>query len=106
MQTIAWATDGSPSAHNALSSAKHLAHLTGARLLVLHVQELGIARAGFGTTTWSLRSIISSINCAKREATRCWQQANPRQGCGLPALRSRCRADNQGIPLRFHTLSN
>lgn len=47
MQTIAWATDGSPSARNALTTAKHLAHTTGARLLVLHVQELGITRAGF-----------------------------------------------------------
>ena len=47
MKTIAWATDGSPSAHNALTTAKHLAHLTGARLLVVHVQELWISRAGF-----------------------------------------------------------
>lgn len=44
--TIAWATDCSPAARNALTAAKHLAHATGARLLVLHVQELGITRAG------------------------------------------------------------
>ncbi|MGD9528760.1 MAG: universal stress protein [Dehalococcoidia bacterium] len=46
MKTIAWATDGSPAARNALTTAKHLAHLAGARLLVLHVQELGITRTG------------------------------------------------------------
>ena len=45
MKTIAWATDGSPAARNALTTAKHLAHLAGARLLVLHVQESGITRA-------------------------------------------------------------
>ena len=49
MKTIAWATDGSPAARNALTTAKHLAHLAGARLLVLHVQELGITRTGFLT---------------------------------------------------------
>jgi nucleotide-binding universal stress UspA family protein len=47
VKTIAWATDGSPSARNALTTAKHLARIAGARLLVLHAQELGITRAGF-----------------------------------------------------------
>lgn len=47
MRTIAWATDGSPSARNALATAKQLSRATGARLLVLHVQERGITRRGF-----------------------------------------------------------
>src|SRR5690349_23490233 len=49
MKTIAWAADGSPSARNALATAKQLARATGARLVVLHVQEVGITRAGFLT---------------------------------------------------------
>jgi nucleotide-binding universal stress UspA family protein len=44
--TIAWAADGSPSSRNALTAAKQLVQATGARMLVLHVQELGITRAG------------------------------------------------------------
>lgn len=44
--TIAWAADGSYPANNALIATKHLARATGARMLVLHVQELGITRHG------------------------------------------------------------
>lgn len=46
-KTIGWATDGSPSARNAFPTARNLARATDARLVVLHVQELGITRAGF-----------------------------------------------------------
>lgn len=44
--TIAWAADGSPSSRNALTAAKHLVRAAGAKLLVLHVQELAITRVG------------------------------------------------------------
>jgi nucleotide-binding universal stress UspA family protein len=44
--TIVWATDGSPSAENALPLAKGLARASGARLVVAHVEEVVIDRAG------------------------------------------------------------
>ena len=46
IKVIAWATDGSPTARHAFSVAKDLARMHAARLLVLHVQETGITRAG------------------------------------------------------------
>jgi nucleotide-binding universal stress UspA family protein len=44
--TIVWATDGSPSAQKALPVARGLAQTTGAQLVVSHVEELVIGRAG------------------------------------------------------------
>jgi nucleotide-binding universal stress UspA family protein len=44
--TIAWATDCSPSAFNALTVAKGLARQFGAKLAIIHVQELTIGRGG------------------------------------------------------------
>jgi nucleotide-binding universal stress UspA family protein len=46
IKRIAWATDGSPTALHAFTVAKDLARAHAARLLVLHVQETGITRAG------------------------------------------------------------
>jgi nucleotide-binding universal stress UspA family protein len=48
-KTIAWATDGSPSALNALACAKELARETGAKLLIVHVEESLIGRTGILT---------------------------------------------------------
>jgi nucleotide-binding universal stress UspA family protein len=45
-KTIAWATDCSPSALNALRVAKRLARESGAKLVIITVQELGVGRAG------------------------------------------------------------
>src|SRR5215213_3747299 len=45
LKSIAWATDGSPSARQAFTVAKELARVHESRLLILHVQETGITRA-------------------------------------------------------------
>ena len=45
IKSIAWATDGSPSARRAFTVAKELARAHESRLLILHVQETGITRA-------------------------------------------------------------
>ncbi len=44
--TIAWATDYSPTALNALTAAKKLARQFGAKLAIIHVQEVIASRAG------------------------------------------------------------
>jgi len=46
IKSIAWATDGSPSARQAFTVAKELARAHESRLLILHVQETGITCAG------------------------------------------------------------
>jgi nucleotide-binding universal stress UspA family protein len=43
---IAWATDGSPSALNALTVATGLARRIGAKLAIIHVEEVIIGRGG------------------------------------------------------------
>lgn len=43
---IAWATDGSESAAEALSLAERLARAAGGRLTIIHVQEVTISLAG------------------------------------------------------------
>jgi nucleotide-binding universal stress UspA family protein len=45
--TIAWATDGSASASDALPFAEGLARATGGNLKIIHVQEITISRSGF-----------------------------------------------------------
>ena len=44
--TIAWATDGSPSALNALTVAAGLARQLHAKLAIIHVQEVIVGRGG------------------------------------------------------------
>jgi nucleotide-binding universal stress UspA family protein len=44
--TIAWATDASPSALNALKAATGLARQFGAKLAIIHVREVIIGRGG------------------------------------------------------------
>jgi nucleotide-binding universal stress UspA family protein len=45
-EVIVWATDGSPSAEDALPFAAGLAKSSGARLVIVHVDELGVGKAG------------------------------------------------------------
>ena len=45
-KVILWATDGSSGAERALQFAKGLAQANGARLIVVHVKELMVGRAG------------------------------------------------------------
>ena len=44
IKSIAWATDGSPSARRAFTVAKELARAHESRLLILHVQETRIVQ--------------------------------------------------------------
>jgi nucleotide-binding universal stress UspA family protein len=44
-RTIAWATDGSSAAHDALAVATRLAHDNAAKMVVIHVDELPVGRA-------------------------------------------------------------
>jgi hypothetical protein len=46
-RTIAWATDGSAGASEALPAAGGLARALDGNLVIIHVQELTISRAGF-----------------------------------------------------------
>jgi nucleotide-binding universal stress UspA family protein len=45
--TIAWATDGSTAASDALPIAEGLTRVTGGQLVIIHVQEVVISRSGF-----------------------------------------------------------
>jgi nucleotide-binding universal stress UspA family protein len=45
--TIAWAADGSAAASETLPFVEGLARATGAMLMIIHVQEVTISRAGF-----------------------------------------------------------
>ena len=44
-KTIAWATDGSSSARDALAVATRLAHDNAAKMVIVHVDELPVGRA-------------------------------------------------------------
>jgi nucleotide-binding universal stress UspA family protein len=50
-RTIIWATDGSASAANALPVAKALAQTTDAELVLAHIEEIAIGRAGAPIST-------------------------------------------------------
>jgi nucleotide-binding universal stress UspA family protein len=63
---IAWATDGSESALQALSLAERLARDTGGRLTIIHVQEIKISLAGVlmednEPVMVALRSIVQQL---------------------------------------------
>jgi nucleotide-binding universal stress UspA family protein len=44
--TIAWATDGSEAADSALPAVRHLAKQGNAKVVVIHVAEVALSRAG------------------------------------------------------------
>src|SRR5690606_27392682 len=50
-KTIIWATDGSASAAKALPMASGLAKTMGGRLVIAHVEEVVVGRAGAPTST-------------------------------------------------------
>jgi nucleotide-binding universal stress UspA family protein len=58
--TIAWATDGSASASEALPLAEGLARATGGTLTIIYVQEVTISRSGFLAEDG--RSVLASLH--------------------------------------------
>ena len=60
-KVVIWATDGSREAEHALRYAKDLANAEGARLIVVHVDELALAEAGV-TRPLSMRPIVQARN--------------------------------------------
>jgi nucleotide-binding universal stress UspA family protein len=58
--TIAWATDGSAAAFEALPLAEDLARATDGTLAIIHVQEVTISRAGF--LVEDNRSVLASLH--------------------------------------------
>ena len=56
--TIAWATDASPSARDALPVVETLARGTGANVVIIHVQQVVISRGGFLTEDSAAASAV------------------------------------------------
>jgi nucleotide-binding universal stress UspA family protein len=64
LTAIAWATDGSAAASDALPLAVSLARTTGAELIIIHVQEITISRSGF--LTEDHRALLASLHRTAR----------------------------------------
>jgi nucleotide-binding universal stress UspA family protein len=62
--TIAWATDGSASASDALPVAEGLARAIGGNLVIVYVQEVTISRFGF--LTEDNRAVLASLHRTAR----------------------------------------
>jgi nucleotide-binding universal stress UspA family protein len=62
--TIAWATDGSVSASDALPIAEGLTRATGGKLVILHIQEITISRSGF--LAEDNRAVLASLHRTAR----------------------------------------
>ncbi|MEU8606485.1 universal stress protein [Actinoplanes sp. NPDC048791] len=63
-RTIAWATDGSASASDALEIAEDLTRAIGGKLAIIHVQEVTISRSGF--LTEDNRAVLASLHRTAR----------------------------------------
>jgi universal stress protein A len=73
-KTIAWATDCSSSAHNALDVATRLAHANAARIVIIHVDELPVGRAVIApdpnrAAPAALRQVARELHAQGIEAT-------------------------------------
>jgi nucleotide-binding universal stress UspA family protein len=73
-KTIAWATDLSSSARNALTVATRLAHDNAAKVVIIHVDELPVGRAVIipesnGAVSAVLRGIARELHAQGIEAT-------------------------------------
>src|SRR5690349_595169 len=84
-RTIAVATDGSPSAINALTVAEDLARLFAAKLAVIHVQEVTVGRGG--TFVHPGRSTLSALR----------GRVERLQNEGIEATMSVSRATHSGV---------
>jgi nucleotide-binding universal stress UspA family protein len=90
--TIAWATDGSASASDALGIAEGLTRAVGGKLVIIHVQEVTISRAGFLAEDNS--AVLASL---RRTARRL-------QDDGVPATVLSSRAITRDIPQKIMDL--
>jgi nucleotide-binding universal stress UspA family protein len=87
--TIAWATDGSAAAADALPTAERLARAVGGKLAIIHVQEVTISRSGF--LTEDTRTVLASL---RRTAQRL-------QDDGVPATVLSSRATTRNVPRKI-----
>jgi nucleotide-binding universal stress UspA family protein len=81
--TIAWATDGSASASQALPIAEGLTRAIGGKLAIVHVQEVALSRSGF--LTEDNRAVLASLHRTARrlqddgvDATVLWSRTTTR----------------------------
>jgi len=84
-RTIAVATDGSPSAVNAVAAAEDLARHFGAKLTFIHVQEVTVGRGG--TFVRPSQSTLAALRDRTAQL----------QGEGIEATMSVSRATHSGI---------
>jgi nucleotide-binding universal stress UspA family protein len=84
--TIAWATDGSASASDALPTAEGLARAVGGKLAIIHVQEVTISRSGF--LTEDNRTVSASLHRTARRL----------QDDGVPTAVLSSRTTSRNVP--------
>ena len=87
--TIAWATDGSTSASDALPIAEGLTRATGGKLVIIHVQEITISRSGF--LAEDSRPLLASLHRTVRRL----------QDDGVPATVMSSRTTSRNIPRKI-----
>ena len=90
--TIAWATDGSASASDALPIAEGLTRAIGGNLVIIHVHEVTISRSGF--LTEDNRALLASLH---RTARRLRED-------GVPATVLSSKATTRNIPQKIFDL--
>jgi len=87
--TIAWATDGSASASDALPIAEGLTRAIGGKLMIIHVQEVTISRSGF--LTEDNRAVLASLHRTARRL----------QDGGIPATVLSSRTTTRNVPRKI-----
>ena len=92
--TIAWATDGSASASDALPIAEGLTRATGGKLVIIHVQEITISRSGF--LAEDNRAVLASLHRTARRL----------QDDGVPATVLSSRTTSRNIPRKILDLAS
>jgi nucleotide-binding universal stress UspA family protein len=92
--TIAWATDGSASASDALPIAEGLTRATGGKLVIIHVQEITISRSGF--LAEDSRAVLASLHRTVRRL----------QDDGVHATVLSSRTTTRNVPRKILDLVN
>lgn len=88
-KTVAWATDGSASASDALPIAEGLTRAIGGKLVIIHVQEVIISRAGF--LTEDNRAELAALHRTARRL----------QDGGVPATVLSSRTTTRNVPRKI-----